>query len=110
MPAPTPKAAAVSGPPSREGGSLDAARQLGDPGRMLGGGETYESVADQIGGIVLEGRHPRKWWVGFAVAFALLMLFFAAVTWLLYKGVGVWGINIPVAWGFAIVNFVWWIG
>ena len=25
-------------------------------------------------------------------------------------GVGIWGINIPVAWGFAIVNFVWWIG
>ena len=26
------------------------------------------------------------------------------------SGVGIWGINIPVAWGFAIVNFVWWIG
>lgn len=23
---------------------------------------------------------------------------------------GIWGINIPVGWGFAIVNFVWWIG
>jgi len=33
-----------------------------------------------------------------------------AVTWLFVKGVGVWGIMIPVAWGFAIVNFVWWIG
>ena len=29
---------------------------------------------------------------------------------LLVRGVGIWGINIPVAWGFAIVNFVWWIG
>jgi molybdopterin-containing oxidoreductase family membrane subunit len=34
----------------------------------------------------------------------------AAATWLFIKGVGVWGINIPVGWGFAIVNFVWWIG
>ena len=25
-------------------------------------------------------------------------------------GVGVWGIDVPVMWGFAIVNFVWWIG
>jgi molybdopterin-containing oxidoreductase family membrane subunit len=33
-----------------------------------------------------------------------------AVTWLFANGVGVWGVNIPVAWGFAIVNFVWWIG
>jgi len=38
------------------------------------------------------------------------MVLFMAVTWLLVKGVGIWGINIPVAWGFAIVNFVWWIG
>jgi len=38
------------------------------------------------------------------------MLFFFAVSYLLYRGVGIWGINIPVAWGFAIVNFVWWIG
>ena len=38
------------------------------------------------------------------------MLFFLAVTWLLLQGVGIWGVNIPVAWGFAIMNFVWWIG
>src|SRR5262245_3142573 len=33
-----------------------------------------------------------------------------AVTYLLVMGVGIWGINVPVGWGFAIVNFVWWIG
>ena len=32
------------------------------------------------------------------------------ITWLLLKGTGIWGINIPVGWGFAIINFVWWIG
>ena len=26
------------------------------------------------------------------------------------KGTGIWGLNIPVGWGFAIINFVWWIG
>ncbi|MFO0841468.1 MAG: hypothetical protein U0797_03575 [Gemmataceae bacterium] len=26
------------------------------------------------------------------------------------RGVGIWGVNAPVGWGFAIVNFVWWIG
>src|SRR5207249_1558609 len=31
-------------------------------------------------------------------------------SYLLVTGVGIWGVNIPVAWGFAIVNFVWWIG
>ena len=38
------------------------------------------------------------------------MILTAAVSYLFLRGVGIWGINIPVAWGFAIVNFVWWIG
>ena len=38
------------------------------------------------------------------------MLLNLVVTLLMIKGVGIWGIRIPAAWGFAIVNFVWWIG
>jgi molybdopterin-containing oxidoreductase family membrane subunit len=44
------------------------------------------------------------------LAFSLTMLLLFALSYLLVKGVGIWGINIPVGWGFAIVNFVWWIG
>src|SRR5438067_1439796 len=44
------------------------------------------------------------------ICFVILQWFLFAVCWLFYKGVGVWGVNIPVGWGFAIVNFVWWIG
>src|SRR5436305_3918925 len=44
------------------------------------------------------------------ICFVILQWFLLAVCWLFYKGVGSWGINIPVGWGFAIVNFVWWIG
>ncbi|HEX5220558.1 MAG TPA: NrfD/PsrC family molybdoenzyme membrane anchor subunit [Verrucomicrobiae bacterium] len=77
---------------------------------MIRSDSTYESVTDTIGAIVLTKKHPRSWLVGFTIGFALLMLFLVAVAWLLLKGVGIWGINIPVAWGFAIVNFVWWIG
>ncbi len=50
------------------------------------------------------------WWVTLAIAFVAMQGLLAGGFWLLYKGVGVWGIIIPVAWGFAIVNFVWWIG
>src|SRR3954453_22802761 len=83
---------------------------LGYPSRVLGPGETYDTVTERISSIVL--RHPplKLWWVGFAIAFSMLMMFLFAVTWLLYRGIGIWGVNIPVAWGFAIVNFVWWIG
>jgi Ni/Fe-hydrogenase subunit HybB-like protein len=59
---------------------------------------------------VLGQRRRRGWFFGFAIAFALLMMLMYAVTWLLIVGVGIWGINIPIGWGFAIINFVWWIG
>ena len=83
---------------------------LGYPERLIGPGQTLRSVAAKIGDIVIEGKHPKSWLVGFTLSFSLLMVFLFAVTYLFYKGVGIWGINIPVAWGFAIVNFVWWIG
>src|SRR6202051_4030121 len=73
-------------------------------------GHTYASVTDKISSIVLSRKQPKGWYFGFAIAFALLMLLTYAVTYLLVKGVGIWGINIPIGWGFAIVNFVWWIG
>ncbi len=38
------------------------------------------------------------------------MLLLVSVTYLFAEGIGIWGVNIPVGWGFAIVNFVWWIG
>ncbi len=83
---------------------------LGYPSNLLGPGQTYESVNETIGSIVLRKSQPASWWLGFVIAFALLMVFFLAISWLLIRGVGIWGINIPVAWGFAIVNFVWWVG
>src|SRR4029434_1908943 len=46
----------------------------------------------------------------FALAFLLVMLLMVSVTYLFVKGIGIWGVNVPVAWGFAIINFVWWIG
>jgi Ni/Fe-hydrogenase subunit HybB-like protein len=53
---------------------------------------------------------PRGWVIGFFIAFLGMMALLFAVTWLFINGVGVFGINIPVGWGFDIVNFVWWIG
>jgi len=73
-------------------------------------GYTFASVTDKISAIVLTRRAPPGWWIGFLISFAIVMLLLYAVTYLLAVGVGIWGINIPVGWGFAIVNFVWWIG
>src|SRR5919199_1165401 len=72
-------------------------------------GHSYGSVTDKVNAVVL-GRTPLGWLLGFGLAFVLIMLLLFAVTWLLIKGIGVWGVNIPIAWGYAITNFVWWIG
>jgi molybdopterin-containing oxidoreductase family membrane subunit len=73
-------------------------------------GHTYASVTDKISSIVLTQPATKRWWLGFGVAFLLVMVLHYAIAYLLVVGVGIWGINIPVGWGFAIVNFVWWIG
>jgi Ni/Fe-hydrogenase subunit HybB-like protein len=77
---------------------------------VLAPGHNYASITDKISSIVLLQRTRRGWWLGFAIAFTLLMILQVAIGYLLMVGVGIWGINIPIGWGFAIVNFVWWIG
>lgn len=73
-------------------------------------GHTFGTVTDKISAIVLSRKTPRGWFIGFGIAFVFVMILLYSITYLLVKGVGIWGINIPVGWGFAIVNFVWWIG
>src|SRR5581483_631162 len=73
-------------------------------------GYTYETVEKQIGDIVLERPITFGFAIGFVGAGMLVMVLTFAVVYLLLTGVGIWGIDIPVAWGFAIINFVWWIG
>jgi Ni/Fe-hydrogenase subunit HybB-like protein len=77
---------------------------------VLAPGHTYASVTDKISAIVLTRGTSRGWWFGFAASFALVTLLMVGSTYLIAKGTGIWGINIPVAWGFAILIFVWWIG
>jgi Ni/Fe-hydrogenase subunit HybB-like protein len=77
---------------------------------VLEPGHTYRSVSDKISSIVLARRTPKEWFIGAAISFSLLMLLLYAVGYLFLRGVGIWGINQPVGWGFAIINFVWWVG
>lgn len=77
---------------------------------IIGPGYNYASVTDKISSIVLSRKTPKWWILGFAISFALVMMLLFAVTYLFAVGVGIWGVTIPIAWGFAIINFVWWIG
>jgi Ni/Fe-hydrogenase subunit HybB-like protein len=81
-----------------------------DPDPIIGPGHTFETVTDKISAIVLTRPVTPGWVFGLLVSFGALMLLNMVITLLMIKGVGIWGIRIPTAWGFAIVNFVWWIG
>ena len=77
---------------------------------VIAPGHSFASVSDKIGAIVLQQPTGIRWWAGFGASFLLMMILLFAIAYLFVKGIGVWGVNVPVAWGFAIVNFVWWIG
>ncbi|MEC9464284.1 MAG: NrfD/PsrC family molybdoenzyme membrane anchor subunit [Myxococcota bacterium] len=74
-------------------------------------GETdFNDVTQAICGI-----HERKsgglgWWMAWLTALGVLSLLLGGIAWLVWSGVGVWGNNNPVAWGWPIVNFVFWVG
>lgn len=80
------------------------------PGQIIGPGQTLGSVTDKIASVVLAERVPRGWWVGLTLSLALLLVFVTSLGVLFAYGTGAWGVNVPVGWGFAIINFVWWIG
>src|SRR6202049_1423412 len=73
-------------------------------------GYTFCSVTAKISAIVLPRPASNGWFLGFGVAFMLTMMMLYAIGYLVLKGIGIWGVTIPVGWGLAIVNFVWWIG
>jgi Ni/Fe-hydrogenase subunit HybB-like protein len=78
--------------------------------KVIAPGQTFKSITEKITRIVLTPQTPLGWFVFFGVAGAGVTMLLVALVWLFLKGVGIWAISQPVAWGFAIINFVWWIG
>src|SRR5205085_2781989 len=77
---------------------------------ILAPGHTFASITDKISAVVLSRETPGAWLLAAGAAGALTLFLLFATGYQLARGIGIWGVNIPVAWGFAIVNFVWWIG
>jgi Ni/Fe-hydrogenase subunit HybB-like protein len=80
-----------------------------EPLPLIQGAQSPESLT----GSLLEPIHRkagRVWWALFFLTLGGMGLFAAAITVTLARGIGAWGNNIPVAWAFGIIDFVWWIG
>ncbi|HEY8375841.1 MAG TPA: NrfD/PsrC family molybdoenzyme membrane anchor subunit, partial [Nannocystis sp.] len=74
------------------------------------GGHDIASVNDAIAGKVMSRPHRRTWGIALLVAAIGVTMLVISVAVLFVQGIGVWGVDVPVAWGVAIVSFVWWVG
>jgi len=89
---------------------LDEVKVANKRAPVIEPGHTFATITDKISSIVLTRPTSLAWVVGFGAGFLVTMMLLFALGFLFIKGTGIWGINIPIGWGFAIVNFVWWIG
>ena len=81
-----------------------------EPAPLIEPGHTFASISDKIGNVVLSTTTPLTWFLVVSIGFMIMGALGMAITWLMIKGTGIWGVNQPIGWGFAIINFVWWIG
>jgi len=77
---------------------------------VIAPGHNFASVTDKISSIVLTTRTPIPYYLALLTAAGLAGLLLMSLSYLVVKGIGIWGNNIPVGWAFDITNFVWWIG
>jgi Ni/Fe-hydrogenase subunit HybB-like protein len=76
---------------------------------LVTGDQTYASVTETISRITERG--VSSWWyIAITISGLLTVLLFVSIGYLVWEGIGIWGVHIPVAWGWAIVNFVFWVG
>ena len=80
-----------------------------DDGELITGNPPFHQVTDDICRIP-ECRPTKGWYILFAIASLTALMFGAMIAYLFWEGTGIWGLQIPVAWGWAIVNFVFWVG
>jgi len=75
---------------------------------LVRGNQTFSSITDTISRIV-EDKTRLNWIILFMFTGSLMLMLFGLMGYLIYEGIGVWGNNNPVGWGWDITNFVWWV-
>ena len=76
---------------------------------LILGDTSFHGITEAVS-IPVEWRPPLGWYIVLAISLSLLGVFFVSIAYLFWEGVGIWGVNSPVNWGWAIVNFVFWVG
>jgi len=79
------------------------------PPALVKGNHSFSSITSLITDVNLRPT-PKGWYLAFGLANMLLFLLLGMIGYLVWEGIGVWGLQNPVGWGWAIINFVWWVG
>jgi Ni/Fe-hydrogenase subunit HybB-like protein len=77
---------------------------------LITGGLGYKDITDKVVAVTQAPRPPLAWYIAFSISILLLLNLLVMLVYLISTGVGVWGLNNPVGWGFDITNFVFWVG
>ena len=76
---------------------------------LIEGNPTFETITDNVSRVV-EKKPGKIWYILFTISGSLTLMLLGILAFLFWEGTGIWGLNNPVGWGWAIVNFVWWVG
>jgi Ni/Fe-hydrogenase subunit HybB-like protein len=76
---------------------------------LITGSPTFGKLTEEISSITERKSRP-VWYLALGAAVSMLLVLFGSIGYLVWEGVGIWGLNNPVGWGWAIINFVWWVG
>ena len=76
---------------------------------LIRGNPSFHTITEKVSSIS-EGNTKREWILAFGLALSVLFLLLGVISYLVWEGIGIWGLNNPVGWGWAIVNFVFWVG
>ncbi len=93
--------------------AVDFDNTFDDPKRrapLILGDASLGGVTDTVCDVAEAYRPPRAWYIAFGISITALLILGAMIGYLFFNGVGVWGLNNPVSWGFDITNFVFWVG
>jgi Ni/Fe-hydrogenase subunit HybB-like protein len=76
---------------------------------LIRGNPTFASITESVSKVT-EAKTTKEWFVLFGFFSSLTMIMIGSIGYLIWEGTGIWGLNNPVGWGWAIVNFVFWVG
>jgi molybdopterin-containing oxidoreductase family membrane subunit len=76
---------------------------------LVKGNHDFGSITRLVTDINLRPT-PKAWYIVFGISNLLLFVLLASIGYLIWQGTGIWGLNSTVNWGWAIINFVWWVG